>query len=66
MSYPIIQHPLPLNTSVRATSKGCACRGGQLEVSEGTILKVITNAQGYWYYLSNGRTVKDAQVQSIN
>lgn len=60
-----VVHPLMLNTKVRATVSGCACRGGKLELIEGTVLKVITNQQGFWYYLDLGRTVKDTQVQCI-
>lgn len=63
MTQSTIPHPLPLNTKVKATVNGCACRGGRLEIVEGIILKVITNHQGVWYYLNTGRTVKDTQIQ---
>jgi hypothetical protein len=60
-----LTHPLSLNTKVRAAVAGCACRGGKLELTEGAILKVITNQQGYWYYLSSGRTVSQNQIQAV-
>jgi hypothetical protein len=63
MTQAMVPHPLALNTKIRAAVSGCSCRGGRLELTEGTILKVITNHQGYWYYLNNGRTIKDSQVQ---
>ena len=63
MTAPNLVHPLTLNTKVKAITNGCACRGGKLEVTEGVILKVINNHDSFWYYLNNGRTVKDSQVQ---
>lgn len=62
----IIQHPLPLNTKVRATKPTCACRNAKLEIVEGTIGKVIKNQAGVWYYLTDkGITIKGDWVQYV-
>jgi hypothetical protein len=58
-----LNHPLAINTKIKAVVTGCACRGGKLEVIEGVILKVIPNNGSFWYYTSEGRTVQDIQVQ---
>jgi hypothetical protein len=63
MTQPILNHPLALNTKIRAAVTGCACRGGRIEIVEGIILKVILNHTGTWYYINTGRTVKDSQIQ---
>ena len=59
-----INHPLPLNTRVRAMAAGCKCRGGKMELTEGLILKVIPSPNGTWYYLDTGKTINQSQVQA--
>lgn len=61
----MINHPLPLNTKIKATRPKCPCKGGGTENVEGTITKVITNQSGYWYYLNVGVTVKSDAVTEV-
>lgn len=57
--------PLALNTKVRADKPRCQCRGGGTESITGTILKVISNHSGNWYYLNNGSTVSEKWITEI-
>lgn len=60
-----ISHPLALGTKVIAQRRSCACKGAKTLLVEGSILKVITNHSGTWYYLSAGSTVKSDTVTSV-
>jgi hypothetical protein len=57
-------HPLPLNTKVKANKPSCPCKNAKHIPVEGTILKVIQNASGCWYYLDAGITIKSEWVTS--
>jgi hypothetical protein len=65
MSLLPIAHPLAVNTKVNALRPTCACRNAKLEAMDGTILKVINNPNGIWYYLNTGSTVKAEHVQYV-
>lgn len=58
-------HPLPLNTKVRANKPNCPCKGGGTTPVSGSILKIINNQMGYWYYLDIGSTVQDKWITDI-
>lgn len=61
----IFQHPLPLGQRVLATKPRCNCKGGGTEQVTGTILKVINNQSGFWYYLDSGSSVQDQWVINL-
>ena len=63
--YGHINHPLPINTKIKATKPRCQCKGGGVDTIIGDIKKVITNQTGHWYYLNIGSTVSAAWVQEI-
>lgn len=58
-------HPLPLETKVRANKPQCACKGGGTVPVTGIIKKVINNHTGHWYYLDIGSTVQDQWITDI-
>lgn len=60
-----MNHPLPLNTKVQARVPVCACTGANTKVVIGTILKVINNHSGIWYYLDVGTTVKSTTIEKV-
>lgn len=58
-----MKHPLPVGTKVVASQKTCNCSGGKMKEVTGTVLKVINNHSGIWYYLDTGGTVKADTVR---
>jgi hypothetical protein len=60
-----INHPLALETKIKAGRPRCSCKGGGTDIVLGVIKKVITNHTGNWYYLSTGITVQDKWVIEI-
>ncbi len=60
-----INHPLVLDTKIKASRPRCQCKGGGTEIVIGVIKKVISNNTGNWYYLSTGVTVQDRWVVEI-
>lgn len=61
-----IKHPLPIGTNIRANKPKCACKGGGTVPVVGTVLKIITNQTGIWYYLDGaGVTVQDQWVTEV-
>lgn len=60
-----IRHPIPINTTITALKPSCPCRNAKFTPITGTILKVIQNQSGNWYYLDAGITIKGDWVTSI-
>lgn len=60
-----MEHPLNIGTKVKAMKSSCACRNARQVEVEGTILKVIHNRLGFWYYLDVGTTVKQDAILSV-
>lgn len=60
-----VLHPLPVDTIVEFERPICPCKGGGKEVMVGTVLKVITNASGIWYYLNVGSTVQSHRILRV-
>lgn len=60
-----IQHPLKLDTKVKANKPNCPCKGGGTSLISGTIKKIITNQSGHWYYLDQGSTVSEKWITEI-
>lgn len=63
--YGNIDHPLSLETKVRADKPNCPCKGGGTTPIIGIIKKVITNQTGNWYYLDVGSTISEKWVTDI-
>lgn len=60
-----IQHPLPLETAVKANKPNCPCKGGGVTAITGRIKKIINNQTGNWYYLDSGSTVSEKWIIEI-
>lgn len=60
-----INHPLPLNTKIKADKPNCPCKGGGTSTTIGTISKIIQNQSGIWYYLSSGTTISSKWITQI-
>lgn len=61
----MIKHPLSVGMKIEANKPQCPCKGASFKLITGTILKVITNHTGHWYYLDLGITVKDQWVTKV-
>lgn len=63
--YGNIDHPLTLETKVRAQKPQCPCKGSGFVDIVGIIKKVITNQTGNWYYLDQGSTISEKWIVEI-
>lgn len=61
----VVSHPLSVDDRVKVAKPSCACQGAKWTDVEGTILKVINNKTGIWYFLDSGITVKAEWVKGI-
>ena len=57
--------PLKEGDEVIAQIKTCACTGGVAKEVRGTIIKVIHNHSGWWYYLSSRHTIKHDNIVKV-